>query len=165
MATMPWVFYRMKRMDGDEGVTGRARQKQAKTRRKYFSWQVPTGRRRRWNVAKFRGANPRCSRLLAKIGAPGQDSYEAGGCQAPLLFLAFEHTCTAEERVAWEFSDDVNDQDAPHPDRRSIKSWRLRVAGAAPTLLLSVSVCAPSTRDLLVKPGRERPFSNAVSRW
>jgi hypothetical protein len=98
------------------------------------------------------------------------DSYEAGGCQVPCFSQCSGIPPSAPRNRprrtgprSSEFSEDVNDRDAPLV-QQTIKSWRLRVAGAAwlPRYSYPCRRDAPSTRALLVKPGSERPFSNSV---
>ena len=94
------------------------------------------------------------------------------GVKSPLVFSALEHTfIDAAELIpngggAAAIFDNDNDQDTPLVLTATLKSWRLRVAGAAwlPRYSHPCRCEAPSTRALLVKPGSERPFLNSVSR-
>src|SRR5258707_8273108 len=57
-------------MDCDENPRLEIARKWARNCEKYFRWQVPTGRGERWNLARFRSANPRFREIWPEMARP-----------------------------------------------------------------------------------------------
>src|SRR5260221_13678933 len=100
----------------------------------------------------------RCAKC-GRIWRARQDSYEAGRCQAPFVFSAVWHTSIFatprndphRDRRGSALFDDENRSGHAADSTTTLKSWRLRFAGAVwlPRLLLSVSVRCTEHQNLM----------------